>query len=410
MVILSSLAGVLATWYLKPLINGIKEGAEPIKLAASLGTMAVIYVISAVLAYFSSLMMVKLAQSTSNRIRRELFDHLLDLPVNFFDNRTHGEIMSRFTNDVDNINIALEQSLAQTITSAITVVGVFIMMFLLSPFLTIFVVLFFFIMLWIIKSVASKSSTYFRSQQKSLGELNGIIEEMMEGQKVIKVFQREEQAKADFRKKNEALRKAATEAQTFAGILMPIMGNLSYAHYAVTVIVGALLAIQGRLDIGSIAAFLTYTRSFSMPVTQIANQFNTLLAGLAGAERIFDVLDSPVEADNGSVRLIKRKDIPLSDTGSQAFPDPSVEWFWETKNSDGTVSYIPLKGDIRFQDVTFGYLPERKVLKSISLFAKPGQKIAFVGSTGAGKTASMKSVKDRSPMMASISARLTRKT
>jgi ATP-binding cassette, subfamily B, multidrug efflux pump len=386
LVILSALAGVFATWYLKPIINGIKEGAQLSSLAGFLINMAAIYLASVVLAYVSSLMIVRIAQGTSNRIRKELFEHMMDLPVNYFDIRSHGEIMSRFTNDVDNINVALEQSLSQLITSAITVAGVFIMMLLLSPFLTIFVILFLIVMLWIINTVGKKSSQYFRSQQKSLGELNGVIEELIEGQKVIKVFQREQHAKEDFRKKNEVLRQAATEAQTFAGILMPIMGNLSYAHYAVTVMVGAILAIQGRIDIGTIAAFLQYTRSFSMPITQIANQFNTLIAALAGAERIFEVLDSAIETDNGTIRLVNAKAQELRNSGGKSISDASFQWVWELKADDGTKAYVPLRGDIRFNDVTFNYIPEKSVLKSISFFAKPGQKLAFVGSTGAGKT------------------------
>lgn len=371
LVIAGSLANVAATWYLKPLINGLKPGVKLSGLAGSLMTMAAIYVSSALLAYLGNLLMVRLAQGTSNKIRKELFDHIMDLPIHFFDSRSHGEIMSRFTNDVDNVNIALEQSLSQTISSSITVVGVFVMMLFLSPLLTIFVIIMLILMIAIIRSVGSRSSRYFREQQKSLGKLNGIIEEMMEGQKVIKVFNHEEQAKADFRKENDTLRKAAVEAQTYAGILMPIIGNLSYAHYAVTVMVGALLAINGKMDVGTIAAFLQYTRSFSMPITQIANQFNSLLAALAGAERIFDILDTLKEADEGTVQVVENgKD----------------DWKWKVPSEDGSISFIPVKGDIRFHNVTFGYALERDVLKSLTLFAKPGQKIAFVGSTGAGKT------------------------
>nr|WP_114296054.1 ABC transporter ATP-binding protein [Anaerobacterium chartisolvens] len=386
LIILSSLAGVLATWYLKPLINGIKEGAQLSSLATSLLTMAGIYLASVILAYVSNLMIVKIAAGTSNCIRKELFEHMMDLPVNYFDSRSHGEIMSRFTNDVDNINMALEQGLSQLITSSVTVAGVFVMMLLLSPFLTLFVLLFLVVMLWITKTVGKKSSLYFRSQQKSLGELNGIIEELIEGQKVIKVFQHEQHAREAFRKKNESLRQSATEAQTFAGILMPIMGNLSYAHYSVTVMVGAILAINGRMDIGTIAAFLQYTRSFSMPITMIANQFNTLLAALAGAERIFEVIDSPVEADNGTIRLIQKKEGVNMVAGRNDESSALHQLAWEIETDGGIKSYVPLAGDIRFNDVTFSYLPEKNVLKSVSFYAKPGQKVAFVGSTGAGKT------------------------
>jgi ATP-binding cassette subfamily B protein len=234
--------------------------------------------------------------------------------------------------------------------------------------------------------VGSKSSRYFRAQQKSLGEVNGLIEELIEGQKIIKVFNHEEEAKAAFKVKNAALREAATEAQTYAGILMPIMGNLSYFHYAITVMVGAILAINGRMDLGTIAAFLQYTRSFSMPITQIANQFNTLLAALAGAERIFDMFDSHVEADSGTVHRVRALNQLPWDSNRNQSVEPSYEWAWETKSEEGQISHIPLKGHICFKNVTFGYMPEKDVLKSITLFAKPGQKVAFVGTTGAGKS------------------------
>lgn len=385
LIILSSLAGVLATWYLKPLINGIKEGADTSGLIHPLINMAAIYLTSVILAYVSNLMIIKIAEGTSNSIRRELFVHVMDLPVNYFDSRSHGEIMSRFTNDVDNINIALEQGLSQLINSFITVVGVFIMMLLLSPVLTLFVLLFLIVMLWVTKAVGKKSSQYFRLQQKSLGELNGVIEELIEGQKVVKVFQREKQVKEAFRRENDALRQATTNAQTFAGILMPIMGNLSYAHYAVTVMVGAILAINGRMDIGTIAAFLQYTRSFSMPITMIANQFNTLLAALAGAERIFEVMDSPAETDNGTIRLVEKNHIHKV-THLQDVKPVSGQLAWEIEAAGDEKAYVTLNGDIRFNNVSFGYTPEKNVLRAVSFFAKPGQKVAFVGSTGAGKT------------------------
>ena len=375
-IIVSSVGSIAGTWYLKPLVNQLAQGSNMQSMIGSLVQMAVIYVFAAVTSYVSSLIMVHLAQKTTHRIRTELFNHMQDLPLNFFDTRTHGELMSRYTNDVDNVNMALEQSLSQTITSAIAVVGTFIMMLILSPFLTIFVVIMLVIMLYIIRAVGQRSSRYFRTQQKSLGELNGLVEEMMEGQKVVKVFNYEDKAKAIFTEKNEALRQTATEAQTFAGILMPIMGNLSYAHYAITAMVGALLAIRGSLDIGTIAAYLQYTRSFSMPITQIANQFNALLAALAGAERIFEVLDQQAEADEGKVRLI-RSPKTLHQTEST--------WFWLVPEATGD-RMVPLHGDVRFHDVVFGYTPDKEVLKKINLFAKPGQKIAFVGSTGAGKT------------------------
>lgn len=437
MIIISAVANIAGTWYLKPMINGLVVGADLGQLAGFIAQMAVIYILAVITSYVSSLLMVHLAQKTTNRIRADLFNHMQDLPLRFFDSKSHGELMSRFTNDVDNVNLALEQSLAQSINSGISVVGTFIMMLVLSPILTILVVLMLIIMLWIIKVVGGRSSRYFRSQQKSLGDMNGLIEEMMEGQKVVKVFNYENQAKSMFAEKNEAMRRAATDAQTFAGILMPIMGNLSYVHYALTAMGGAILAIRGLLDIGSIAVFLQYTRSFSQPITQIANQFNTLLAALAGAERIFELLDEEPETDAGTVRLVRAvrsadgrltllkeennqlstaslhekngqptqqrgehsrlHTAPLQQSAAIKDADPATPlvWAWQLPENPSPEQFpglsghgplIELKGEINFAQVVFGYRPEQEVLKKISLYAKPGQKIAFVGSTGAGKT------------------------
>lgn len=376
LIIISSLSGIAGTWLLKPLINGLAAGSAPADLVVPLLQMAAIYVAAALATWLSSLLMVQVGQGATFQIRNELFSHLQDLPLRYFDSKSHGELMSRFTNDVDTVNMALEQSLAQTITSVITVVGVFIMMLVLSPFLTLFVVLILIVMLLSIKYIGRYTSRFFREQQKSLGDLNGLIEEMIIGQKVVKVFSHEEKVMADFAERNTALRRAATDAQAYAGILMPVMGNLSHMLYAIIAMAGALLAIANRLDIGSIAAFLQYARSFGYPITNVANQFNTLLAALAGAERIFDVMDQTVEEDNGKVRLVK----------ALASADEAAVWSWKIPHDDGQFELRPVKGDVRFESVTFGYVPDQGVLKAVSLYAHPGQKIAFVGSTGAGKT------------------------
>lgn len=405
LVFISSLSGVAATWFLKPLVNSFFKGADLATLGASLLAMGAIYIVAALTAYISSRMLMKFAQRTSNRIRSQLFAHMMDLPLRFFDSKSHGEVMSRFTNDVDNINIAFEQSLSQTITSAITVVGVFIIMLILSPILTLFALLFLAVMMGIIRTVSKKGAGFFRAQQKALGEMNGLVEEMMEGQKVIKVFHHEAMTAEHFKAKNENMRRAATNAQTYAGIIMPITGNLSYMNYAVTVMVGAVLVINGQMDIGTIAAFLQYTRSFSMPLTQIANQFNMLLSALAGAERIFEVLDTPVESDDGHIHLVKLTPAEAETlmkerraaqrevraTGRAGENDEAAEeeaprWVWQGHDENGSVVRVPVRGDIRFHHVSFGYDADRDVLKTISVFARPGQKIAFVGSTGAGKT------------------------
>lgn len=258
------------------------------------------------------------------------------------------------------------------------------MMIYLSPVLTLFIILMLFVMLFAVKKISSKSSTYFQKTQKSVGEVNGYIEEMIEGQKVIKVFNHEDNVMMDFEKLNEELRISSTGANTFANILMPVMGNLAYANYAITATVGGYLTILGMMDIGTIASFLQYTRSFAQPITQISQQLNSVLAALAGAERIFEIMEEVPEIDEGKVTLVnvvKSKDGTLEETENY-----SGSWAWKNPQDDGSVKYIQLNGDVRLENVTFGYNPDKSVLKDISLYAKPGQKIAFVGSTGAGKT------------------------
>ena len=381
--IVGSIANIAGTYLLKPLINGFDAGLTPADQIGQLAQMALVYTMAAVAGWLSMLLMVQTAQRTTFRIRNELFGHMQDLPLRYFDSKSHGELMSRFTNDIDNVNVALEQSLSQVISSVVTVVGVFIVMLILSPILTVAVVGMLAVMVFSIRFIGKRSANYFRKQQRALGMLNGQVEESMLGQKVIKVFNHEEHAKAEFAVHNEELRGAATMAQTFAGVMMPLMGNLSFVLYAIISMGGALLAINGTLDIGTIAAFLTYVRTFTMPISNIANQFNMLLSALAGAERIFDVLDQLVEEDSGTVTLVR-----ASDNGSGGFKeDPAGrEWCWKIPLDDGSAEYRQVQGDVRFDTVTFGYTPEKGVLKSVTLYAKPGQKIAFVGSTGAGKT------------------------
>ncbi len=291
--------------------------------------------------------------------------------------------MSRFTNDVDTLREMLIQGLPQLISALISIVGVFIMMLLLSPVLTFLVVLMLVIMLQVIKYIGSRSGRYFQKQQAALGKVNGYIEEMIEGQKVVKVFCRENQVEEDFETLNEALREAASNANTYANVLMPIMGNLSHINYAITAAAGALMVIGGFLDLGTIAAFLQYSRNFGMPITQVSQQFNNILNALAGAERIFNLIDVPEEVDNGYVTLVRCTEENGEIVETQQY---TGMWAWKHPHSDGTLTYTRLQGDVRFEDVTFSYDGKKDVLKNISLYAKPGQKIAFVGSTGAGKT------------------------
>jgi len=306
------------------------------------------------------------------------------LPIRFFDTHTHGELMSRYTNDTDALRNMLSQSFVNIFQSMLTVSGVFIAMLLLSPLLTGIVVLMLVIMVFIIKKLGSKSGKFFREQQMAVGKVNGYIEELIEGQKVVKVFCHENKVKADFDKLNGELFEAAKQANTFASMLRPIMGNLSYIHYSITAIAGAVMSITTGFDIGSLASFLQYTRSFSQPITMMSEQFNSILMALAGAERIFDMLDQEPETDEGFVSLVNAEKTEKGEIRESS--KRTGIWAWKIPKDDGGAEYIEVKGDIRFNNVVFGYEKDKTVLSGITLYAKPGQKIAFVGSTGAGKT------------------------
>ncbi len=391
-VIVSSLSGVVGTYFLKPILN---EGIIPLigtspaaadfaPLIKLIAITSVVYAAGAASSYIYSRLMVTLSTRTLNTIRKELFDHMEDLPIGYFDTHTHGELMSRFTSDVDSMREAISNSASGLINSFITVVGTFLMMLIISPLLTLLIVLMLAIMLYVVKVIGGKSAGYFKAQQKAIGAANGYIEEMIEGQKEVKVFSREERVIADFDVLNEKLRVSATNANTFASILMPIMGNLSYINYALSAAVGAAMVISGRMDIGSIASFLQYSRQFSQPITQISQQFNSILMALAGAERIFDLIDAVPESDDGYVTLVNCTE--EEDCGIRETQQRTGKWAWKHPHSDGSITHTRLRGDVRFENVTFGYVPGKTVLNDVSLFAKPGQKIALVGSTGAGKT------------------------
>ncbi len=389
-VLLSAGASIASSYFLRPLINDYllplvgKQNPDISGFIQILVTMGCIYLVGVVASYTYSRLMLKISTETLFRIRSDMFTHMQKLPIKYFDTHTHGELMSRYTSDTDTLRQMLSQSMVQLFSSTITVVSVFIVMLILSPVLTLLVVAMLVIMLLVVKTLGSKSGMYFRKQQQAIGQTNGYIEEMIEGQKVVKVFCHEDTIKENFHNLNEQLFKAAEGAHTYASMLMPIMGNLAYFHYAITAMVGGMLAVGGHLDLGSLASFLQYTRSFSQPITQISQQFNTILLALAGAERIFDLIDQPEEVDDGYVTLVNAKIAPdgtLSETQER-----TGIWAWKHPHHDGTLTYTQVKGDVRFVDVTFGYEPEKTVLHNISLFAKPGQKIAFVGSTGAGKT------------------------
>ena len=393
LVLLSAGAGVAGTYFLKPILNDYivpfigKEttAADLWPFVRMLMVMAGIYLIGTLSGYFCNRIMIRISNQTLNSVRGDLFNSLQDLPISFFDAHTHGELMSRFTNDVDTLREAISQGAIQLISSAVTAVSTFVMMVILSPLLTLLIVVMLVIMMALIKFIGGRSARLFKRQQQAVGALNGYIEEMTEGQKVVKVFCHEEEAKESFDKLNEEYRKAATDANTYASIMMPIMGNLSYINYALTAAIGAMLVIRGSMDLGSIASFLQYTRSFSQPITQISQQFNALLAALAGAERIFEIIDAKPEEDEGYVQLVN---VNLSPDGTITESEKKTgHWAWKHPHAaDNTVTYSELRGDVEFEDISFSYDGKKEVLHHVSLHALPGQKIAFVGSTGAGKT------------------------
>ena len=379
LLVVSSACSVGGSFLIKPLINDyILPGDFP-GLARMLCVMAAVYVAGAACSYGYARIMVHVSQNAVAKIREDLFEKMQRLPLKYFDTHTHGELMSRYTNDIETVSEALNNSFGSLISCTLTFLGTITMMIILSPILTCITFGMLFVMMLAVKFIGGRSRRYFMQQQKAVGEVNGYIEEMIEGQKVIKVFNHEAAAKREFQALNEAYRKAGTNAQTFAGIMPPTMGNLSHVNYALTCCVGALLAIRSG-DLGGLAAFLTYSKQVRQPINQISQQVNTILSAAAGAERIFEVMETVPEEDAGKVKLVRVMENRDGSLTEAAFETGS--WAW--KREDGTL--VPLRGDVRFDHVVFGYDERKTVLHDVSLYAKPGQKIAFVGSTGAGKT------------------------
>ena len=377
--LISSAAGVATSYLLKPLLNDYIIPGDFPGLFKMLLVMGGMYLLSSLCSFAYARIMVHVAQHTVAALRQDLFNRLQQLPVSYYDRHQSGDLMSRFTNDIDTVSEMLNSSFASIISNVLTFVGTVAMMIVLNPWLTLITFLFLGLMGLVVKVIGGRSRANFQRQQAALGALNGYIEEMIEGQKVIKVFNHEGQAVERFTALNGDYRDAATAAQAYAGMMMPAMGNLSKINYAVTCCVGGLLAIGGVFDIGSLGAYLLYVKQVSQPVGQISQQINTLLAAAAGAERIFAVMDEQPETDEGKtviVRVEKNGDT-LTETKRR-----TGHWAW--KKPDGTL--VELRGDVRFDHVTFSYDGEKTVLNDVSLFAEPGQKIAFVGSTGAGKT------------------------
>lgn len=370
--------------YIAPLLT--QQTPDYSELARIIGLMAMLYLTGALFTYIFNRTMVTVSQGILKDIRDEMFTHMESLPIRYFDGNATGDIMSHYTNDTDTLRQMISQSIPQIFSSLIMILSIIIAMFIINIPMTLFVLCMVGIMVAVIRTIGSKSGRYFSIQQAALGTLNGYVEEMIEGQKVVKVFNHEEEAISDFSELNEELRENATKANTYANILMPIMGNIGNFMYLLTAVIGAVLSITGltALTVGSIASFVQFTKSITMPVAQISQQFNAIILSLAGAERIFNLLDEKPEEDDGTIELVnitKQADGTIEESSHR-----TGSWAWKQTTSAHEAVYKELTGDVRFKDITFGYNSNKTILHNINLFAKPGQKIAFVGATGAGKT------------------------
>ena len=381
LVFISTGASVAGTYLLKPVINDFILPGDIKGLILALLGMGVMYLCGALSTLGYNRLMVKTSQKVVGDIRRDLFAHVQKLPLKYFDANTHGELMSRFTNDVDTVQEALNNSFTMVIQSSLTLAGTVIMLLVLNVNMALIVIVFLLIMFGFIRWNGKRSKEYYDRQQENLAAINGFTEEMVAGQKVEKIFNHEEEDMKIFREKNEALRIASTKALAYSSMMIPSIVSLSYGCYAVSACTGGLLAIAGRMDLGSLAAYLVYVRQSAMPLNQFTQQINFILSALAGAERIFEMMHEEPEIDEGTVTLVhvrREKDGSLTEYDGEEGRD----FGWKDENGKITL----LRGDVRFENVEFGYVPGKKVLSGISLYAKPGQKIAFVGSTGAGKT------------------------
>ena len=379
-------ANIAGTYMLKPIINDYivpwigNENPDFTGLIGQLAVMAAVYTIGILGTFMYNRLMINVSTGTLLKLRLEMFTKMQTLPISYFDRRTHGEIMSTYTNDTDVMREMISQGLPSFISSAVRIVGVFTMMIVLNPILTGIAILMLVIMMLITKAIAGRSGRFFKARQDSVGKVNGYIEEMIEGQKVVKVFCHEQAVNSRFDELNETLRRNTAAASTLASIMGPIMNNLSHVTYAIIAASGGLLGVAGIIDIGTLGAFLQYTRSFSMPVAEISQQANNVLSALAGAERIFALLDEKAEEDEGDIVMVNAR---VNEKGELEECSERTEiWAWKKPTGE----LIRVRGDVRFENVTFSYDGKVDVLKNVSLYAKPGQKIAFVGSTGAGKT------------------------
>ena len=391
-IVVSALANVQASLFLQTLMDDYivpmthQQNPSFAPLAGALLRVGCIYLVGILAAWINARVMVNVTQGTLRNLRTKLFTHMESLPISYFDTHPHGDIMSVYTNDVDTLRQMISQSIPQLVSSVITIVSVFFSMCMLSWQLTIVTMLMVALMLFCSKKIAASSGKYFIQQQRDLGKVNGYIEEMMEGQKVVKVFTHEQQTLDGFRQLNDQLKESAKQANAFSNIMMPVNAQLGNISYAVCALVGAAMAVGGvgGMTLGTVVAFLSLNKGFNMPISQVSMQANSVIMALAGAERIFKMMDEPSETDEGYVTLVNAKydrEDNLVETEER-----TGLWAWKHPHHDGTTTYHKLEGDITFTDVDFGYVPEKTVLHDINLYGRPGQKIAFVGSTGAGKT------------------------
>ena len=388
-IIISALVGVLGAQFIKYLIDDVitpllqSEVKDFVPLLRMIFIMALIYLVGVICTYIYNRLMINISQGVLKEIREDMFTHMQSLPIRYFDQKGHGEIMSTYTNDVDTLRQMLSQSIPQVFSSLVSMFSVLFAMFYTNVYLTFVVLAMVALMIFVIKYLGGNSSKYFVRQQEDIGKVNGYIEEMMEGQKVVKVFNYEEQNKEAFDKLNDELCESMTKANTFANMLMPCIMNIGNLGYVLVAVIGGILSVNGILSIGSIAAFLQYVKSFTNPLGQVSQQMNSIVMALAGAERIFELIDEKSEEDKGYVTLVnvREEEGHLVETKER-----TGSWAWRHKHQDGTITYKKLCGEVEFVDVEFGYTPNKIVLHDISLVAHEGEKVSFVGATGAGKT------------------------
>ena len=388
-IIISALVGVIGTQFIKFLIDDFitpllgSQSPDYTRLLNVIMIMAVIYLVGVVCTFTYNRLMLNISQGVLNKIRTQMFNHMQKLPIRYFDSRTHGDIMSTYTNDVDTLRQMLSQSIPQVFSACVSMVAVLIAMFATNLYLTLVVLSMVILMIFVSRYLGGNSSRFFVKQQEDIGKVNGYIEEMMEGQKVVKVFNYEEDSKAKFDELNEQLCDSMTKANMYANILMPCIMNIGNLGYVLVAVIGGILSVNGILTIGSIAAFLQYVKAFTNPLGQVSQQMNSIIMALAGAERIFDLIDQDEEVDEGYVTLVNAK---MENGKIVESEERTGMWAWKHPHKDGRITYTRLRGQVEFENVQFGYEPKKRILHDISLVAKEGQKVSFVGATGAGKT------------------------